>query len=149
MTKRTPRKTASSKPTSKAGQPKNVIFWGAGATAALGIRTTARQEDFIRFLTGANDPRASLAKRVAKALDPATPKHWHRALIDLITILGDSEGSYNSITDVTDQQLEAMRPNWEKGSTKKKLKGTYYRSPPNLRLACTEVRGQRLSWQRN
>jgi hypothetical protein len=123
MTKRPPRKTSSSKPISKAGQPKNVIFWGAGATAALGIRTTARQEDFIRFLTGADDPRASLAKRVAKALDPTTPKHWHRALIDLITILGDSEGSYSSITDVTDQQIEAMRPNWQKRSTKKKLQG--------------------------
>ena len=114
MTKRTTRKIASSKTISKMAELKNVIFWGAGATAALGIRTTARQEQFIRFLTGVDDPGASLTKRVAKALGSTAPKPWHRALIDLITILGDSDVSYNSITDLTDRQLKAMSRNWQK-----------------------------------
>jgi hypothetical protein len=119
----TPRKTASSKTMSKIAEPKNVIFWGAGATAVLGIRTTARQEQFIRFLTGVDDPGASVTKRVAKALGSTAPKPWHRALIDLITILGDSDVSYNSITDITDRQLKAMSRNWQKGASEDALRG--------------------------
>jgi hypothetical protein len=31
-------------------QPTNLIFWGAGATAALGMPTTQQQADFVRKL---------------------------------------------------------------------------------------------------
>jgi hypothetical protein len=109
--------------TREVAQPQNVIFWGAGATAALGIRTTVGQEQFIRLITGVDDPSVPLTKRVAKALGPRAVKPWHSALIDLITILGDNEGSYNSITDVTGQQLNAMRRNWQKGASDKELRG--------------------------
>lgn len=34
-------------------QPEHIIFWGAGATAALGTRTTDDQTQFIRRITGA------------------------------------------------------------------------------------------------
>jgi hypothetical protein len=104
-------------------QPQNVIFWGAGATAALGIRTTAGQEQFIRCITGVDESRRPLRERVSEALDPKAAKQWHAALIDLITILGDSDASYDSITDVDDEQLKAMRRNWQKGASDKELRG--------------------------
>ena len=93
-------------------QPQNVIFWGAGATKTLGIRETAEQEQFIRCIAGGGDPRRPLKERVATALGPKIAQPWHDALIDLITILGDSDASYDSITDVNDEQLKAMRRNW-------------------------------------
>ena len=68
-------------------------------------------------------PLVTLAKRVAKALGSTVPTPWHRAVIDLITILGDSEGSHNSITDVTDKQLKAMRRNWQKTASEEVLRG--------------------------
>jgi hypothetical protein len=104
-------------------QPQNVIFWGAGATKSLGIRTTVEQEQFIRRIAGGDDPRGPLRKRVAAALGPKIAKPWHTALIDLITILGDSDASYDSITDVTDEQLKAMGRNWKRGASVKELSG--------------------------
>jgi hypothetical protein len=104
-------------------QPQNVIFWGAGATAALGIRTTARQEQFVHCIAGADGTGKSLKKRIAKALGPKVAKPWHAAFIDLITILGDSDASYDGITDVTDEQLKAMRRNWKLGASLKGLHG--------------------------
>jgi hypothetical protein len=76
-------------------QPKNLIFWGAGATAALGIRTTARQGEFIRLL--ADDDNKRLMERVADALGSEVPERWHSPLHDLITILGDSNENYIDI----------------------------------------------------
>ncbi len=123
MTKRDPHKAARNRSIRGVAQPQNVIFWGAGATAALGIRTTVDQERFIRLLIGMDDPRSPLTKRVAKALGPKAVTPWNTALVDLITILGDSDGSYNSITDVTEPQLKAMRRNWQKGASEKELRG--------------------------
>ena len=40
---------------------KTVIFWGAGATATLGMRATAPQGEFIARLTGANSAPASVS----------------------------------------------------------------------------------------
>ena len=102
-------------------QSQNVIFWGAGATKSLGIRATADQEQFIRCITGAAGPRRPLKQRVATALGPKVAEPWHAALIDLITILGDSDTSYDSITNVTDEQRKAMRRNWRRGASPKEL----------------------------
>jgi len=104
-------------------QPQNVIFWGAGATAALGIRTTAYQEQFVHRITGADSTGRSLKKRVAEALGAKVAKPWHAAFFDLITILGDSDASYDSISDVTDAQLKAMRRNWKRGASLNELRG--------------------------
>jgi len=52
-------------------QPKNLIFWGAGATAALGIRTTAGQGEFIRLLADEDRP---LMERLAHALGSDAPE---------------------------------------------------------------------------
>jgi len=110
-------------------QPHNVIFWGAGATAALGLRTTADQTQFIVRVTGADasdkppGERAPLEERVAKALDPNDIEPWHSALFDLITILGDSDDAYDSIHFIDDKQLDAMRRNWRKGASDDELRG--------------------------
>jgi hypothetical protein len=97
-------------------QSKNVIFWGAGATKSLGIRTTADQERFIRCITAPHNSRESLKKRIAAALGPKITKPWHDALFDLITILGDSDESYDSINAISREQLKAMRRNWHRGA---------------------------------
>jgi hypothetical protein len=101
--------------------PKNIIFWGAGATKALGIRTTADQEQFIRCITGAHDSRNPLKERIAEALGSNVSQPWHDALFDLITILGDSDESYDSINEINDEQLKAMRRNWQPRASNKEL----------------------------
>jgi hypothetical protein len=103
------------------GQPKNVIFWGAGATAKLGIRTTDRQAKFIRYITGANAGDKPLKKRITQALGPKVSQRWHSALFDLITILGDRNENYARIDFIHDQQVRAMRLNWEKNARRSDL----------------------------
>jgi hypothetical protein len=101
-------------------QPQNVVFWGAGATRALGIRSTSDQEKFVRCITDQN-PRTSLTQRIREALGSGIANCWHDALFDLITILGDDEEAYASISNVTSTQLEAMRRNWRKSAGREEL----------------------------
>jgi len=93
-------------------QPENVIFWGAGATRELGIRTTVEQAQFVRRLTGASDPSKPLADRVAEALADKNCELWHSAFVDLIDILGDGDDANRSIHNISGDQLHAMRRNW-------------------------------------
>ncbi len=102
-------RTDQSQPTS---QPSNLIFWGAGATAELGIPTTQHQANFVRKLVGAGHPSKELRQRVAEALNGVAAESWHNALYDLILILGDSEESLVRIDHVPDEELDAMRPHW-------------------------------------
>src|SRR5712664_1709302 len=101
-------------PMPESPQPRNLIFWGAGATAALGIRTTADQATFVRKLAGPRDPITPLESRVADALtnnvNDTTP--WHSALYDLLAILGDAKDRFTRIDFVDASELEAMRRNW-------------------------------------
>jgi hypothetical protein len=90
-------------------QRKNLIFWGAGATAALGIRTTVLQGKFIRLLA---DDDQRLMERVAHALGNDVRERWHSPLYDLITILGDINANYIDIDHIDDTQMDAMRRNW-------------------------------------
>jgi hypothetical protein len=64
-----------------------LVFWGAGATQQLGIRTTPDPGKFIYTLAGANLGSKSLDGRVAEALAESnrepwrtdrriSPKHW-------------------------------------------------------------------------
>jgi hypothetical protein len=103
-------------------QPKNLIFWGAGATAALGIRTTARQSNFIRLLADSEGLGTPLAERIRLALDGNGTEQWHSALYDLITILGDSDDNYIYIDHIGPAQIEAMRRNWIEGANEEELK---------------------------
>lgn len=92
--------------------PRNtVIFWGAGATAALGMRTTGGQTDALRALARGH----SLGQRIGDALGPKDQEPWASALFDLLTILGeDDEASEEraSVVTITEQQMEVMRRNW-------------------------------------
>ena len=89
---------------------KTVVFWGAGATASLGIRTTQEQSEFIRDL--ALSDRTSLDERVRKALRDKADSPWSDALQDLLTILGDCRRVVKA-TEVGDREIEAMRRHWE------------------------------------
>jgi uncharacterized membrane protein YsdA (DUF1294 family) len=111
-------------------QTQNIIFWGAGATAALGIRTTDAQTQFIKRITGADSSDTPLEERVAAALGSNDMKLWHSALFDLITILGDTEDAYDSIHATEPEQLDAMRRNWRDGADDEELQ----RRIINLRL---------------
>ncbi len=96
-------------------QPQNVIFWGAGATAALGMRVTQKQGEFIQHITGAANAsrhEKSLQQCIADALAPNRSAPWSSALFDLITILGDRDENYDHIRAINDDEREAMRRNW-------------------------------------
>jgi hypothetical protein len=97
-----------------------VIFWGAGATASLGMRTTEKQGKFIARLAGADldNSQKSLTERVSDALGDSDKPYWHDAIFDLITILGDTESAYNSIDIVEQEHLDAMARHWRPGATK-------------------------------
>ncbi|MGB0124039.1 MAG: hypothetical protein WA419_18180 [Silvibacterium sp.] len=103
-------------------QSRTVVFWGAGATRALGIRATADQEKFIRTITATANPARPLKDRIAEALGKGIKKRWHDALFDLITILGDTDGAYESISEINAEQLEAMRRNWHKDAHNDELR---------------------------
>ena len=95
------------------GNTRTVIFWGAGATATLGMRTTVQQATFLRRLTGvANESGAeSLRRRVGLALGCISAR-WIEALVDLLTILGDEGGEEPQGSRVSEDQMVAMRRNW-------------------------------------
>jgi hypothetical protein len=111
-------------------QLQNLIFWGAGATAALGMRTTADQGKFLRCIAcvQSSDTPAEqcavkpLKDRINDALGEGYAERWHSALFDLITILGDSEVAYGSISKVDQEQIDAMRRNWRPVSSYDELR---------------------------
>jgi hypothetical protein len=103
-------------------QPETVIFWGAGATAPLGLQMSHGQAKFIKHITGARTNEESLDERVTKALDSNNSEPWHSALFDLITILGDTDDNYRGIEFTNDEQLEAMRRNWQEGADGEELR---------------------------
>jgi hypothetical protein len=98
-----------------------LVFWGAGATQALGIRTTPEQAKFIHTLAGESGSAQSLDNRVAQALAGSDVGQWRNALVDLITILGDSDEADRSIHIIHRSQLDAMRRNWKGGASEDEL----------------------------
>lgn len=105
-------------------QLQNVIFWGAGATAALGMRVTQKQGEFIQHITGATDVSRHdkpLQQCIAEALDPNGTTRWCSALFDLITILGDRDENYDHIGAINDEERAAMRRNWTGASDDRDL----------------------------
>lgn len=107
-------------------ESKTVIFWGAGATASLGMRTTEAQGKFIKCLTGAdnhkNKEQKPLEERIAVALDSNKNEQWHDAFYDLLTILGDDPENEDTINDISEKQLNVMSRNWWQGASKQELK---------------------------
>lgn len=55
-------------------------------------------------------------------LGPSNTDHWHAALFDLLTILGDDAEAYESIEATGPEQVEAMRRNWRAGADCKELR---------------------------
>ena len=106
--------------------PKSVIFWGAGATAALGMRITAQQGLFMRRLAGLDgsavltDP---LERRVALALDSSEADPLIAALSDMLTILGDQDNLSLRKLSVTQNQIDAMRRNRRREATDAEIQG--------------------------
>jgi len=106
-------------------EPSTVIFWGAGATASLGMRVTEEQGKFIAQLSGVENglgPRKSLTERVSLALGNSNSPYWHGALFDLITLLGDTEASSSSIHIIDQEHLDAMARHWKRGVTEDDLR---------------------------
>ena len=94
---------------------RTVIFWGAGATAAIGMQTTVEQAEALRKLAFGRERRNSLAQRIREALAGKAAEPWPSALHDLLTILGDGDETEEaaSIFTVTRDQMQAMRRNWQ------------------------------------
>ncbi len=86
-----------------------VAFWGAGATASLGFRTTKQQSKFVRHLAPV-ESSPKLRERVRNALGGAVPDHWCAALCDLLAILGDGQPATKTTT-VDNRALAAMKRN--------------------------------------
>ncbi|MWC43243.1 hypothetical protein GQR91_06145 [Sphingomonas carotinifaciens] len=93
-------------------KPSTVVFWGAGATARLDMRTTADQSWFIVALSGAGeDPPVDLATRVEVAFGRKADARQRQLVVDLLTILGDGVALAQMHT-AGPEQLAAMRRNW-------------------------------------
>ena len=80
------------------------IFWGAGATAYLGMPTSDHQSKCIRTLALAEDSE-SLQSRVRKAVG----RFKSDAFTDLLNILGDGGQQQQQISD---DACDAMRRSW-------------------------------------
>ena len=96
---------------------RTVLFWGAGATASLGIHTTEGQARFVRALAPRPQGTKSLQNRVCDALGSGVSERWVSALCDLLKILGDLETVCDdklSVADIHPEQTEAMRRNWKR-----------------------------------
>ena len=104
-------------------QPKNLIFWGAGATAELGISISKQQSEFVRHLADDQARDKPLMERIGHALGGNGTEPWHPALHDLITILGDLDENYINIDHIDDDHIDAMRRNWSvDGNEEKELR---------------------------
>ena len=98
-------------------EPRAVLFWGAGATASLGMPTTEGQAKFLRAVAPRPDGKEGLESRVRRGLGNDIADRWVSAFSDLLKILGDREKARDgslSVSDILDQQLEAMGRNWER-----------------------------------
>jgi len=83
-----------------------LIFWGAGATTSVGLRTTQGQSGAIRSLTGAN-ANVLLADRVIEVLSAVSA--WCGPFTDLLLILGDDT---EDIYRVSQDARDAMGRHW-------------------------------------
>ena len=105
---------------------RTVIFWGAGATASLGMQMTSQQTKTLRTLADVQEEQKSLAQRIEVALKCKAEKSWTSALGDLLTILGDDGKGGTSeedpIVTVTPHQIDAMRRNWPHGANDDELR---------------------------
>lgn len=95
---------------------KTAIYWGAGATATLGVRTTVQQTKYLCDLVREAD-REELRRRVDLAVsgkpepDPRAER-WGEALTHLLAILGDAGvGGKEDGAIISQAARDAMRAN--------------------------------------
>jgi hypothetical protein len=103
-----------------------------------GARTTdhGRSDAVYQASSPARTPLTQpLEERISEALNPSDIEPWHSALLDLITILGDSDDAYDSIQFTDVKQLDAMRRNWRQGASDDELSRRIARPSSDLRLA--------------
>ena len=142
---------------------KTVVFWGAGATAGLGMPLTQGQADFLCKLappSAAKGKDPDLRSRVRDALDVLqvrpdenTSKPWIRAFHDLLTILGDDLSTVGdndtedapSVGHVTPNAIAAMRTNWNAGASNDELHERIIALRTPVRLAGAQGCHRRLS----
>lgn len=82
-----------------------LIFWGAGATATAGLRTTIQQAAAIRALVFEN---TALRQRVGQALLDSTA--WREPFADLLCILGDD--AEENVHVISSDARDAMSRHW-------------------------------------
>lgn len=87
-----------------------LIFWGAGATASTGLRTTPQQAGAIKAL--ADENADELTARVNKVL--STSIAWAEPFTDLLSILGDD--TEEDIYDISSDARDAMSHHWHDSS---------------------------------
>ena len=99
---------------------RTIILWGAGATASLGIQTTAQQTRTLQVLASKRE-RRPLAQRVEGALGDKAKEPWISALADLLIILGDGDDNpkteEEAIVGVSPHNLHVMRAHWRPGAS--------------------------------
>lgn len=93
---------------------RTVVFWGAGATASLGFKTTIDQGKALLDLVPDQRNSRLLEQRVPSAIGADEP--WCSAFQDLLTVLGDSLQEDESTFTIKPSQLRAMRRNWQSGA---------------------------------
>ena len=94
-----------------------VVFWGAGATASVGLKITDRQSRTLHCLAGSSK-EVPLDRRVRCVGND----EWSSAFQDMLTILGDCPPAGDSNLHVTPRQLAAMGRNWRLGADADELR---------------------------
>lgn len=105
---------------------RTVVFWGAGATASLGLQTTVQQTTTLQRLASKKGEKA-LEERVEEALGDKAEEPWTSALIDLFAILGDggkdvTSEEETSLFTVTPSHLRIMRRHSRKDASDDELR---------------------------
>ncbi len=85
-----------------------LIFWGAGATAKLGMPTTENQTKAIKELIGSLHDAPSLAERVRNS-GISREESWNILLEDLLMVLGDDLPSGTPVGHISEETREAMK----------------------------------------
>lgn len=90
--------------------PETAVFWGAGATQTLGIKTTRQLSEAISKL--ADDKEPSIQKRIEEALGSQVADKYGRSIENLLYFIGENDDVYHSEKETrlkeefSDQSLE-------------------------------------------
>jgi|GEM_PF-4646093 len=103
--------------------PETAILWGAGATAALGIRPTSKLSNSLYQLAQKD---LDLTRRVEKFIGYNNPSGIE-AVEGLLTILGDPEAT----TQKVNQSIESLFQGWYRAVARQEL-GSFAEKDKNI-----------------